>query len=315
MYKRILLAIGIITALAVGCATLFRPMQQEKELMTFVALDNANGEYLPKNFRLLDKKLVQGVNASASGQFSAKELSALIKHIKTIHPSSPKIWIIDLRQESHGFVNGLPITWYQDRNAGNFGRSITEIFSAEKGLLATIPLGRAIDLYKIVKGRDGEVSPGQKYTVTVEKVQTEEELVLQYGLSYFRLFTLDHNKPENHDVDRFIEFVNTQAQPDDWLHFHCRGGRGRTSTYLTLLFIMFNAHHMGFEEILRHQQHIGSIDLSKRYSEENKLWKNDLANFRYEFIKDFYRFAKDPQGLGNKTWSEWLAQQSTNQAK
>jgi hypothetical protein len=126
-----------------------------------------------------------------------------------------------------------------------------------------------------------------------------------------RLFTMDHDKPNNSDVDHFIEFVQQQVAPQDWLHFHCRGGRGRTSTYLTLLFIMFNAKHMSLEDILLYQQEIGSIDLAKVYNEEGKLWKNDLANFRYEFIKDFYRFAQDPQGLGWQTWSQWSSQNTT----
>jgi hypothetical protein len=305
----ILIVITAVTVLALGCIWLFG--FTKKTWVGFIALDNENLPELPKNFRVMSNPTVLGVSSSASGQISEHSLQAVLHYIKQQRTDQIKIWIIDLRQESHGFINGFPITWYADRNEGNQGKTASEILYDEHHLLKAIKLDKPLAVFKIVKGLHGEVSPGEKYILIPQRVETEEQLIKRYNLNYLRLFTMDHDKPNNSDVDHFIEFVQQQVAPQDWLHFHCRGGRGRTSTYLTLLFIMFNAKHMSLEDILLYQQEIGSIDLAKVYNEEGKLWKNDLANFRYEFIKDFYRFAQDPQGLGWQTWSQWSSQNTT----
>jgi hypothetical protein len=304
--RKILLTSGILTIIALAYTLWFVP---GNATMTFLALDSDNAHELPKNFRIMTPGSKLGISSSASGQFSEAGLLELIHHLNKQYPIKGQIWIVDLRQESHGFINGLSVSWYQHKNNANDGKATHEILSNEKQLLSLIKVGQQIELFKVIKGAGGQVAPGKKYSITAKLVETEEQLVTRHGLNYFRLFTLDHNKPEHSDVDSFIEFVTANITPHDWLHLHCRGGRGRASTYLTLLFIMFNAERMPLEDILLYQQEIGGINLAKAYTEERKLWKNDLANLRYEFIKDFYRYSKDPHGLGAQSWSTWVAQQ------
>ncbi len=47
------------------------------------------------------------LNISGSKQFSEQNLPLIISNIKTSLP----ITVVDLRQESHGFINGLPVSW------------------------------------------------------------------------------------------------------------------------------------------------------------------------------------------------------------
>ena len=56
----------------------------------------------PRNYRSIKK-----LDASGSGQFSAKELDA----VRERTGGRPLI-VLDLRQESHGFVGGTAVSWF-----------------------------------------------------------------------------------------------------------------------------------------------------------------------------------------------------------
>src|SRR5258706_7039068 len=78
---------------------------------------------LPRNFRMCDggfisarinssEKLpdttgLNGLNISGSSEFTNESLPLLIKKINQL-----KIIDFDLRQETHGFVNGMCLSWY-----------------------------------------------------------------------------------------------------------------------------------------------------------------------------------------------------------
>src|SRR5262249_54463029 len=77
-------------------------------------------------------RLMEETGSSASGQFSAEELPVLLKSIPV---PTRNVWIIDLRQESHGFVDGIPVSWYMVQNRGNAERSGEQIVLNERRLL------------------------------------------------------------------------------------------------------------------------------------------------------------------------------------
>ncbi len=88
-----------------------------------------------RHFRFFsDIKTKSEINAgsdhsvSGSGQFSARTLDMLIKRIEAIVKNGSKILIIDLRQESHGFINGEPAVWKTGFHGdGNKNKTIDEI--------------------------------------------------------------------------------------------------------------------------------------------------------------------------------------------
>src|ERR1700730_14384666 len=87
-------------------------------------LNMENQEVLPKNFRMSSDplRIKLGVNPSPKGlrdlrisgsaQFSEKSLQEIVKKVGC----SGKFIIVDLRQESHGFVDGIAISWYSARD-------------------------------------------------------------------------------------------------------------------------------------------------------------------------------------------------------
>jgi hypothetical protein len=82
--------------------TASQAMAQNASFLTFDKSETSK-DGMPRNFRDLS---VIGINAISSAQFSEDELQKL----RQKYPNE-KIVIVDLRQESHGFINGKPVSW------------------------------------------------------------------------------------------------------------------------------------------------------------------------------------------------------------
>lgn len=131
-----------------------------------------------------------------------------------------------------------------------------------------------------------------------ESVQTEEELAKNLGMSYLRITVTDHEKPLDDQVDLFVESVKNLPQ-DIWLHFYCRGGAGRTTTFMAMYDMMHNAKNVSFEDIMKRQTLIGGSDLLKGEDQ-------DESQDRLNFMNVFYNYCKDNKDGFQTSWSEWL---------
>lgn len=70
------------------------------------------------NMKDLDK-----LNVSASQQFSEYNFSLLLEAIRT----SLSITVVDLRQESHGFINEFAVSWMSSKNDANKGLTRNQV--------------------------------------------------------------------------------------------------------------------------------------------------------------------------------------------
>lgn len=105
-----------------------------------IIVDNLRTNKIPSNFRTtsnltniqnkssLNLKGLETLNTSGSQQFSKDNLDILTKSIDSTLP----ILIIDLRQESHGFVNECPISFANEQNDANLGLSKSAVTFTEK---------------------------------------------------------------------------------------------------------------------------------------------------------------------------------------
>lgn len=259
--------------------------------------DTKNIEGLPKHFRKttdslkvddgkpLNLKGLSNLNASGSSQFSPNNIKLLKESIGTNLP----IVVVDLRQESHGFINDTPVSWLGPKNKANLGLSKEQVLKDEKAKLQAIQLGKPVTI-------------GDK-SIIPTKVQDESELVKSVGMSYMRIPVTDTMRPTDEMVDYFIEFVN--SLPDNtWLHFHCKEGIGRTTTFMTMYDIMRNAKQVSLEDIMNRQVLLGGKNLL--YAEKN-LTGNSAQ--RSEFIRNFYNYSVQNNDTFKTTWSKWLRAQ------
>lgn len=257
---------------------------------------------LPKNFRktsdltiIKDNKNLNlngldKLNISGSQQFSEYNLSLLINAIGT---SSP-ITVVDLRQESHGFINGLPVSWADSKNNANTGLTREQVLADEANKLKSIELNVPITFYN-----------HPEKTMVPTKVQDENELVSSKALSYNRIPVRDGGIPTDDMVDYFIEFINAQPK-DSWLHFHCKHGVGRTGTFMIMYDMMKNNKEVSADDIIRRQLALGN------YNE--KAIQSFYNNERIDFLKKFYDYCKINGDKYNIKWSEWKKTSSVNGA-
>jgi protein-tyrosine phosphatase len=260
------------------------------------------GAQLPVQFRdtasiyskgSLSLQNLSALNISGSCQYSKVQLENLVTKIGT---AKFTVCLVDLRQESHVFLNGIPVSWYAANDWANVGRSLEWIESDESLHLIHMVAARSIAVSTLVKEEGGQFSTKDPITVEVLDATTEMGLAHQLGIDYIRIPVSDHCRPTDDMVDRFVTFVRG-LEANAWLHFHCHGGDGRTTTFMTLYDMIRNAGSLALEDIADRQSLIGEYDLFKGSSESYKL--------RTQFITAFYVYVKDG-GYASMSWTEWV---------
>src|SRR5437763_6432548 len=107
---------------------------------------------LPRNFRTTDDPLkaskgetptttgLSDLRASGSGEFTPEGLKLVLA--RTRGP----VTVFDLRQETHMFVNDLPVSWYASRDWANVGRRQSAIEADEASRVESLKPGSQIDI-------------------------------------------------------------------------------------------------------------------------------------------------------------------------
>ena len=247
---------------------------------TNLILDSDNLTSLPENFRKttdiltdcnfesLNKQGLDKLNISGSSQFTKLNLSLIIKAI----PDNFSIIDIDLREESHGFINDFAISFENTYNNANSGLSLPEIINKENSDLSSIKLNSPLTFYN------------SKKSIIPKTVQNESTLVMAKGIKYVRIPVTDGNLPNDNMVNYFIDFVKKQPK-NTWLHFHCKAGVGRTTTFMIMYDIIKNHNDVDLKDIITRQVLLSNL------GEKNLC--DFLTGNRYEFLNQFYNKCKN----------------------
>ncbi len=302
----------VILILLTGCFIFF---VESEEPQAIVILNMNNNPNLPRNFRTIkeDFKIetphplptregLERLNISGSAQFSEESLQMLIKQLG----NSESLYIIDLRQEFHGFVDSIAISWYKPpRNWENINKTLQEIEKGEKQLLYSLLRQKEVTLYRLIKKSHAESQLLQTEAVPIEaeRIATEQELVTKYGLGYLRIGVTDHLRPSDESVDRFITFMRDLPK-ERWVHIHCAAGIGRTTTFMSMYDMMLNAKHIKFEDIIKRQWLLGGANLKKLYHSNN--WKQSYAEERLRFLQNFYEYCRTNIDNFQQSWSSYI---------
>jgi hypothetical protein len=288
---------------------------------------------LPKKFRSMTDKLkppkksgkppstvgLSTLNASGSAQFCKGQLQAMVTKKRV---SLPMI-VVDLRQESHGFFQiGQPLQgeatiavgWFAERDWMSIGKGLVSVIADENSRLNSARLDPNVTVNEIkTEDSEGGVCTVQAYPIKVVGCATERKVAKEVGSGYIRIPTTDHVRPRDEEVDRFVHFDNTLPK-GVWLHFHCRGGDGRTTTFLAMHDIIHNAPTVKVDDILIRQYWLGGVDL---YSSphDTTSYQFPFAVERENFIRDFYKYVSQVKPGGFKlSWSAWVANKTEKAA-
>lgn len=246
----------------------------------------------------LKSEWVSGSGAPRAADFT--QLVAFMNH--ATDGAATHLVDIDLRQESHGYLNGEGITLAEKHDWINRGKSKAKALADEANWLHQLRSQAVInDVLTAKNFKEGHLDNGS--TVNVESVQTEEEVAAAAQVDYVRLMVTDHLPPNDGSVDRFVALVDAQ-DAKTWFHIHCRGGDGRTTTFLAMYDMLKNADRVSFNDILHRQAAVSPFyDLFKVNHSDPDLTKYYKA--RLQFLREFYRYAKAKQQGFSGTWSQW----------
>ena len=270
----------------------------------------------PRNFRMASddwhvapedetptREGLDNLRISGSAQCTAAGFASLYTKLSAAAaaPGAP-IYDVDLRQESHGFADGLPVSWHKKNNLANEGKTPEEVALDEEERLAELSEGTTtfVPKGKTDKGRV------EAFTFAPQNVQTEKEVVEALGFRYVRFYVTDRTQPDTETIEAFLDFVDS-LPGDAWLHFHCRAGHGRTTTFMAMYDMIRNP-GIPAETIIERQHLIGGADLTAMKDEE---WKNERIVQRLETLKLFSEYVR-ARHAGETTlrWGEWIEEEA-----
>jgi len=278
--------------------------QQDNIEGTLVIDEYSNVHRAPKNFRSseqilkheeLNKIGIDNLHISGSAQFSKEELRWIINNTKK------NILVVDLRQEPHGFVNNYPVTWTNNNNWINIDQLKNNILIDEAHRLRELYDLKYIQIPRAKDYKNGTINKNGLVQFDIHSAEREDQIVNELNAKYYRITVSDHNRPSDSDVDEFLKLVKN-LDSNTWIHFHCRGGKGRTTTFLFMFDMLKNAKNVSYDDILKRQTQIFPLYI---YHKKNAVKYKELYHERVDFIKEFYLFSKNYNSQSDMTWSQW----------
>ncbi len=264
---------------------------------------------------------------SGSSQF---RLGRSLHWLRELRKRYPRLVVVDLRLESHGFLDDLAVNYFCPTNwdrlpagpSGDHlpidGEALDAAEEDEFGALQVV--GRANVLAPIDRNSYSEHRFEAKHVV-FQKSLTEREAVEAMGISYERIHIPDHQRPRDDQVERLVALLSPAREPHaaagssaPWFHFHCKAGVGRTTTVMVMRDMLLNAAEVAFDDILNRNHILANFSLSNMRHYRG-TFKMRPAVARRRFIKDFYHYsqqrtARHREGGGWLTWGEYVRQKA-----
>lgn len=291
----------------------------EKQEAPIWRLDSKPGAVLPRSLRFMTDEFPKDLNSvpsrkgmdtlrcSASAEFSGSGLSMIRDKIYGHAGKNAVIYMVDLRKESHGFVNGeFAVSHYFKKNLGNRNLASVAVPQAEEKALQSI-MGQEITFVPLGKT---DTKLFTACDIKVVQVETEEALAARLGLHYKRIPIPDQCAPTDEDIDDFMTFYKNLPSKS-WLHFHCHAGHGRTTTFMVFYDILCNP-DVALEDIVARQHALGGTDLFAPGKKNN--WKGQEISKRAQQIRNFYAYVQANRGdKFAQSYSQWMKAQNSRE--
>lgn len=279
-----------------------------------------------------DTNELKKLNISGSAQPSRDELIFLADH----EYKDKVVVVVDLRLETHVLVNGQPFSKHGYFNGLNWSKSQNQIISEEDSYAQHLDTQEVIQFSVVEKG--GKLVNGKKSgnitewkvtgnSIKKEEVKTEKQMIDQVNealkakqnstrYSYQRIANPDLHRPRDEQVDSFVNFFTSihkdaadrfGKKPEDVvLHFHCKAGRGRTTTAMVMADAIQNYNKINADELMRRQHSLGGSNLNttgKNKDGELGAWSRE----RDAFVRHFLKYVQEEGPKQFKTsWTKWL---------
>ena len=234
----------------------------------------------------------ESLRIAGGGQPSKTTLAHLHEQL-SLSIDTP-LWVIDLRQESHGYLNEDAVSWHGVANAANRGKAAESVERDEQQRLAE---AIGTNVQAVPMGHYDEAHIPYTFAEGVTGFATERHIARKSGLGYVRIAATDMHWPEPQAIDDFVRFYRSLPQEHGWLYFHCQAGQGRTTTFM-VLYELLESPDRTADEAIAHQRALGGADLS--------------SGARYEGICRFAQYVRENRATDfAQRWSDWLSAQQS----
>lgn len=244
------------------------------------------------------------LRTTGGADFTAKQFDWILKTLNEKAGVTPdKLTVLDLRGETHGLIDGNVFMYWIPNNHVNESIPTEEVVKIEAGLLDELKKLDVVKMYQTKNWGADKDSPMVEFKKP--EIITEEELVKSKGVKYVRFADTNHFRPDDHEVDLFVEFMS-KVPADEWLFMHCYAGEGRTTNFMVMTDIFKNYKVASFDDIAARQGLIGPVDVRAELAVTGKKHYQMKASVeRRIFLQQFYNYAHDTNFVG-QTWSEWV---------
>lgn len=238
----------------------------------------------------------QDTKMSGSSQFCLGQIDWMRERWK-----GDDVMVVELRMEAHGFIDDQAIGFFCPKNWDLYHSDTSGLKEREeKDLKGLSAVGKA-NIFTKISGTEVIVDEQEvKFSTTV----TEEQALRDRNIKYARLYVPDHRRPRDSEVQQFLDLHD----PTIWFHFHCKGGRGRTTTAMIMRDMLINP-HVPSADIIERNNVYGSIDITN-LDRLRGTFKEGPAKERLEFILMFHTFAKLFSIDSRLSWTRFLSLQS-----
>lgn len=144
-----------------------------------------------------------------------------------------------------------------------------------------------------------------------DQLSSEEVAATSHGFHYIKLAQHRRELPDNTMIDKLIDLVETLPK-DAWLHLHCRGGKGRTTSIMAMIDILKNGKNVPLETIVKRHHLMNGQDLFDTTPWTRGTYKKEKLQIRKKFIEAFYAYINDPKGYKATSWKQWCQKNSYN---
>jgi len=218
---------------------------------------------------------------------------------------SGPLTVLDLREEPHAVINGLPVTFRGPLDWAHPGLGKAEQSAREQALFKDLEQKDAVTLVDAAYVKGTKADP-QTTKLKGLHIQTEEQIVNSAGATYRRVPVTDHNRPSPEATDQLVDVMRHCLQANEAIVVHCLGGRGRTTTAMTMMDMLKNAQHYSAQTIIDRMAKLG-YDYNMTDVDRGAGPKRPLLKDRLEFLHAFHDYAANNPGGLPLNWRQWRA--------
>lgn len=219
--------------------------------------------------------------------------------------------LVNLRMESQGFLGEKPVSYFCPHNWDLLHTDPASLSMLEEQDFAMLAQSgpETVRLFHKVSGTEElQALPSTSLFLPhrQSEIKTERQAMRELGVRYVRIPIPDHRRPRDGEVQALIDLF--RRYPKTWLHFHCKMGKGRTTTAMIMRDIFLNAHLVSLRDIMLRNYVISGVNL-ENWAKLQGSYKLPYAQERIAFLHAFYQFVLS----GLDSWQEFLDRQLTAQ--